>query len=589
MESEVPSSICCPEIFMNILLGVSAQSQLVLETYNVPELSAGVNCTFEDLSEMDGLVVGSQIQCISPAAKEVPQIITENGDHHIVQLQLKSKETGMTFASTSFVFYNCSVHNSCLSCVESPYRCHWCKYRHVCTHDPSSCSFQEGRVKMPEVIFFSVCLYIILPSCGKRLPTLQMAWATNGLIGLAPITPGPAWSALKGASAALTALGHVSFWDLAKEKHSQDVEAADKSMSAFALAWMLSHAVVDLAEGEDDKSHDIMVLTFPLGKPNLQNTEAKNPRGSGSRADELLSISGEALAQVAQRSCGCHIPGSVQDQDCPQLLQAEKILVPVEVIKPITLKAKNLPQPQSGQRGYECILNIQGNEQRVPALRFNSSSVQCQNTSYSYEGMEINSLPVELTVVWNGNFNIDNPAQNKVHLYKCGAMRDSCGLCLKADPDFECGWCQGQNQCTLKQHCPAQDSQWLELSSTKGKCTNPKITDINPVTGPREGGTKVTIRGENLGLEFRDIAAHVKVAGVECKPLVEGYIPAEQIVCEMGEAKPSQHAGFVEICVAECKPEFMARSSQLYYFMPVTDPQDLLAFSTTFKQQENGE
>lgn len=51
---------------------------------------------------------------------------------------------------------------------------------------------------------------------------------------------------------------------------------------------------------------------------------------------------------------------------------------------------------------------------------------------------------------------------------------------------------------------------------------------INPVTGPREGGTKVTIRGENLGLEFRDIASHVKVAGVECKPLVEGYIPAEQ-------------------------------------------------------------
>jgi hypothetical protein len=70
-------------------------------------------------------------------------------------------------------------------------------------------------------------------------------------------------------------------------------------------------------------------------------------------------------------------------QDCPQLLRVDKILVPVEVIKPITLKAKNLPQPQSGQRGYECILNIQGSEQRVPALRFNSSSVQCQNTSVS--------------------------------------------------------------------------------------------------------------------------------------------------------------------------------------------------------------
>nr|XP_025038993.1 plexin-A4 [Pelodiscus sinensis] len=397
---------------------------LVLETYNVPELSAGVNCTFEDLSEMDGLVVGNQIQCISPAAKEVPQIVMENGDHHIVQLQLKSKETGMTFASTSFVFYNCSVHNS----------------------------------------------YVGIPLTGLF---------PQNLIGL--LRSQPSCSRWKG--------------------------------------------------------------------PARSRGHNPGPGALTNRPDVFSPL---------------------PPQDCPQLLQADKILVPVEVIKPITLKAKNLPQPQSGQRGYECILNIQGNEQRVPALRFNSSSVQCQNTSYSYEGMEINSLPVELTVVWNGNFNIDNPAQNKVHLYKCGAMRDSCGLCLKADPDFECGWCEGQNQCTLKHHCPVQENQWLELSGTRGKCTNPRITDIIPVTGPREGGTKVTIRGENLGLEFRDIASHVKVAGVECKPLVEGYIPAEQIVCEMGEAKPSQHAGFVEICVAECKPEFMARSSQLYYFMMLT-------------------
>lgn len=52
-------------------------------------------------------------------------------------------------------------------------------------------------------------------------------------------------------------------------------------------------------------------------------------------------------------------------------------------VKPITLKARNLPQPQSGQRGYECVLSIQGVIHRVPALRFNSSSVQCQNSSVS--------------------------------------------------------------------------------------------------------------------------------------------------------------------------------------------------------------
>lgn len=35
-----------------------------------------------------------------------------SGDHQIVQLYLKSKETGLAFANTSFVFYNCSVHKS---------------------------------------------------------------------------------------------------------------------------------------------------------------------------------------------------------------------------------------------------------------------------------------------------------------------------------------------------------------------------------------------------------------------------------------------------------------------------------------------
>ncbi|KAI7791861.1 putative plexin-A4 [Triplophysa rosa] len=376
---------------------------LVLEAHNVPELSAGVNCTFEDLAEMDGLVEGNRITCSSPAEKEVPRIVVDQGDHQIVQLYLKSKETGLAFANTSFVFYNCSVHKSCLSCVGSPYQCHWCKYRHTCTHDPSSCSFQEGRVKQPE--------------------------------------------------------------------------------------------------------------------------------------------------------------------ECPQLLPADHILVPVNVVKPITLRAKNLPQPQSGQRGYECVLTIQGVEQRVPALRFNSSSVQCQNTSYSYDGMEMSSLPVDLTVIWNGDFSIDNPAQNKVHLYKCDARRESCGLCLKADPLFGCVWCKGENRCSLKQHCPHPQSMWLEHNGINSKCTNPRITKITPLRGPREGGTLVTIRGENLGLEFSEIQDHVKVADVQCAPVPEGYIPAEQIVCEMGKAQQSQFAGNVQVCVGECRPEFMAKSSKYYYFV----------------------
>lgn len=80
-------------------------------------------------------------------------------------------------------------------------------------------------------------------------------------------------------------------------------------------------------------------------------------------------------------SLGQMEPLCLLPQDCPQLVPTEEILIPVGEVKPITLKARNLPQPQSGQRGYECVLNIQGAIHRVPALRFNSSSVQCQNSS----------------------------------------------------------------------------------------------------------------------------------------------------------------------------------------------------------------
>lgn len=51
----------------------------MLEAQNVPELSAGVNCTFEDLAEMNGLVEGNRIKCSSPAEKEMPRIIVDKG------------------------------------------------------------------------------------------------------------------------------------------------------------------------------------------------------------------------------------------------------------------------------------------------------------------------------------------------------------------------------------------------------------------------------------------------------------------------------------------------------------------------------
>ena len=79
--------------------------------------------------------------------------------------------------------------------------------------------------------------------------------------------------------------------------------------------------------------------------------------------------------------------------------------MPVGVVKPITLAARNLPQPQSGQRGYECLFHIPGSPARVTALRFNSSSLQCQNSSVRRGGSwspVCRTAPVTLTASGSG-------------------------------------------------------------------------------------------------------------------------------------------------------------------------------------------
>ncbi|XP_029550197.1 plexin-A2 [Salmo trutta] len=387
-------------------IAVSAHGvPLLLEVSNVPDLSAGISCAFGEQAEMEGHVNGNRVMCLSPSGKEVPYI-PEGQDWLSVELRLNSKETGQMLGSTEVKFYNCSMHHTCLSCVNSTFRCHWCKYRNLCTHNPSSCSFQEGRVNTSE--------------------------------------------------------------------------------------------------------------------------------------------------------------------DCPQLLHSGEILIPAGEVRPITLRARNLPQPQSGQRGYECVLHVQGNNHLVTALRFNSSSVQCQNSSYIYEGVRISDLAVDLSIVWNGNFIIDNPEKIKVHLYKCGAQRDSCGMCLRAERKFQCGWCSGEGRCTMKQHCSPISpyaSRWLNLSARNVKCTNPRITEVSPVAGPPEGGTLVTIQGMNLGLSFSELVGNVEVAGVHCTPQEEGYITAEQIVCEMDSTTQGRAPGPVQLCVGECRPELRTQSSQLYSFV----------------------
>ncbi|XP_067403019.1 plexin-A3 [Emydura macquarii macquarii] len=392
-------------------VSVTAPSVLLqLLVQNAPELGSGVACSFQSLGQSLGqseaqVLPGGMIHCQSPAPRALSPGPGPHGEANAVRLRLQSLETGMEFAGADFVFYNCSLLPSCLSCVRSRYPCQWCKYRHVCTPDPGECAFAEGRVST--------------------------------------------------------------------------------------------------AEG------------------------------------------------------------------CPELLPAGEILIPVGVLQPITLRAKNLPQPQSGQKNYECVFAVQGRRQRVPAVRFNSSSVQCQNTSYWYEGDAVGELPLDFSVVWDGDFAIDKPPGFKALLYKCPAQRPSCGLCLRSDPRYECGWCLPERRCVLRPHCPTPKLNWVPPGRRGARCSHPRITQVAPAAGPREGGTRVTVVGENLGLQVHEVG--VRVAGVRCNLLPGEYVPAERLVCEMEESLvPDPPPGPVEICVGDCSAEFRTRSLSPFTFVTPT-------------------
>lgn len=54
--------------------------QLLLEVNYVPDLSAGITCSFGPQSQVEGHVNGNRVMCLSPAGKEVPQIAEGQGE-----------------------------------------------------------------------------------------------------------------------------------------------------------------------------------------------------------------------------------------------------------------------------------------------------------------------------------------------------------------------------------------------------------------------------------------------------------------------------------------------------------------------------
>uniref|UniRef100_A0A6Q2ZJW7 Plexin-B1 n=1 Tax=Esox lucius TaxID=8010 RepID=A0A6Q2ZJW7_ESOLU len=157
-----------------------------------------------------------------------------------------------------------------------------------------------------------------------------------------------------------------------------------------------------------------------------------------------------------------------------------------------------------------------------------------------------------------------------VQLYDCAVGQSDCSQCRAVSSEYGCVWCGGESPgCVYNLSCTSPPGPVQT-------CPAPQITQIQPVSGPVEGGVLVTIHGSNLGMHYQDIQGGVTVAGVSCQPQPQGYIISTRIVCEL---KPSRQEteGPVIVTVGDSEPgqslqTFTYQDPQLSSIIPDKGP-----------------
>uniref|UniRef100_A0A8C0B6V7 Plexin D1 n=1 Tax=Buteo japonicus TaxID=224669 RepID=A0A8C0B6V7_9AVES len=146
-------------------------------------------------------------------------------------------------------------------------------------------------------------------------------------------------------------------------------------------------------------------------------------------------------------------------------------------------------------------------------------------------------FPVNLQLKDRPDRFIDSPEMMTVEVYNCATGSADCSQCLgREDLGHRCVWSESSSSCRLHS----------EPSQVSDICPAPEIKKIEPLRGPLEGGTLLTIRGRNLGRRFSDVLA------------------GSGIVCQTGEAQEA----FSDVVTVNVSREGKSRE-RYSYVLPV--------------------
>uniref|UniRef100_A0A8D2QJN1 Plexin-B1 n=1 Tax=Zonotrichia albicollis TaxID=44394 RepID=A0A8D2QJN1_ZONAL len=560
VQSLTPANISREEK-RNIFLAISDLPSLREEEF--------YSCYFEDY-ESPAVLTESGIMCPSPDPSQAPAL-----------------PTGTVLGRVAVSFWVVL----CQKCVSSLWGCNWCIQQHLCTHK-ATC--EEGTIIYNERVCLLLSPSPVSPTMATKAVTtpVPVSPSTVPHTEAIHVTPSAAWEATT-EPARSPSYTHLSLPTEGASLHAATeaplpppadkpvtvpettspaasvLSSPSKNMDHMALptegpatAQVPGSPVVsDDAPGLPGT--ELPVSGLPTSAPpqwlleegtELQDTEdwmdllqAENDTSLFS-ASTLLSGDGDSSERDVPDFPRILHPDLDYQYDAPEFWEEVKpswgpnacpcvqgiqgsSLFPVNVARKITLLGKNFHLYQDQQWDYECVLNLEGRtvvmEAYVEGEETNKSLcyITCQMNQYSYTAPQLEFNAV-VFVQRRRHLRVDSAADLHVTFYNCSVGHTDCSRCQTADSKYNCVWCGGDNpSCIFRGSCKEE---------IEDLCPAPLIHSVYPLSGPVEGGTRITITGSNLGQKHQDIAETVTVAGIPCAVDAQEYEISSSIVCVTG-------------------------------------------------------
>ncbi|XP_068214934.1 plexin-B isoform X1 [Palaemon carinicauda] len=524
-------------------------------------------------------------------AAEYGEDVIDEGSRVLPDMVLDATGTHLfvltTTRVTKYRVESCSAKTNCSSCLgaRDPY-CGWCSLEKRCTVQ-SAC--QKATFSSPRWLSFGsgqqcIDFEMILPD---RLPIDQIATVQLTIRTLPELPAGAKYQCV---------------WGLAPPEDATVTSSGLRCKTPArtyrpSIPAHHDHVLVPLAVRSSETNKDFVSRNFAFYDCSRHNTcgtcvksdwacnwcvyENTCTHNASSCSGNVVSGENVSILQLLREN-----PAQLSSHGsgfCPRFFNDQTQLLAADGAKSeLQLLVENLPVPRVGQLGFQCVVSIEGatmvvgarvlgiaeddDSNPLPSTTVSSSQLQqqhrrlqkviCEPTVYRYESGE-GEYEAKVTLVWNRDHVVDS---RSLTLYKCGVLgahrgHHDCSLCVTRHPRYKCTWCGAA--CRYAPHCP-NSHPVVAASSTGGgsaqptslagrfddndarlsQCPTPRIDVIQPLAGPLEGGTLVTIEGSNLGLKEEDVRNNVYIGDVPCH--VHDYQVSVRITCRTSPA-PLRH------------------------------------------------